>query len=749
MLSVVIVISMVIVASTYVAVLTESKTLRANLIQKGQNTARNIASSTKSAFWSLNWIFVENLLRDSANSEQADIVFTKIVKPNGEVYLANDQKYYGKQVDPQLLTLEQSLKTDFQFTEEGVLDGILLVHPVSIGKDTWHILLGMSTDPIQKSIQGLIEKNIKWGCLFILIAAGISLLISNSISKPIVNLANASRIIADGSREQFINVNTRDEVGRLGNSFNRMIDSIRQAENALLDSNDRLVAVLNSIDATVYVADLETYEIQFMNLTMKEAFGDNYEGKLCYQVFRGLDHPCDHCRNRELLDQHGQPTGMIMWESKNPLVNRWYANHDRVIKWIDGRMVHLQIAFDITHSKELEQQRREAEFKLRQSQKMEAIGKLAGGVAHDLNNVLSGIINYPELMLMDLPANHEMREPLKSIQDSGERAAKIVNDLLTLARRGVPVSDVIDLNTVVKTYLSSPEYKKLLSFNPMTRVELDLATDLKMMKGSPIHLSKMLMNLVSNASEAMPNGGRILISTRNTAPVEADWKGNSNPSPQINLSISDEGVGITHEEQEKIFEPFYTKKVMGRSGTGLGMAVVWGTVEDHFGRIEIESELEKGTTFSIYFPSTEEKPEGDADTIDLSTLKAKGEHILVVDDVKEQRDLATKMLERLGYRVNAVSGGEAAIEYLQKSDADLMLLDMIMDPGINGLQTYERVIAFKPGQKAVIASGYSESDDVKRTMQLGAGRYIHKPYRFETLAEAVRGELDGITMSET
>jgi len=410
-------------------------------------------------------------------------------------------------------------------------------------------------------------------------------------------------------------------------------------------------------------------------------------------------------------------------------------------------LVHLQIAVDTTKTRELKQKRQETEAKLRQSQKMEAIGKLAGGVAHDLNNILSGIINYPEILLLDLPEDHEMRELILEIQASGEKAATIVDDLLTLARRGVSVSEVVNLNVVIAQYLTSPEFEKMSSFHPNVITELSLAEDLKSINGSPIHLSKMIMNLISNAAEAMPDGGKISIITRNVD-VEDENYGLSRKYPHgyIHLKISDEGVGIEHKEQDKIFEPFFTKKVMGRSGTGLGMAVVWGTVEDHFGHIQLSSEIDKGTLFDVYFPITKDEFVVEVEQENnLSIYKGHGENILIVDDVKEQREIGSKLLTWLGYMVDSVSSGEKAIEFVKEHPVDLMILDMIMEPGINGRETYERILKFKPHQKAIISSGYSKSEDVKKTMAMGAGRYLRKPYAIETFAQAVKQELNNIT----
>jgi len=397
---------------------------------------------------------------------------------------------------------------------------------------------------------------------------------------------------------------------------------------------------------------------------------------------------------------------------------------------------------EIVERKRSEKDRRYLEAQLAKSQKMEAIGTLAGGVAHDLNNILSGLVSYPELLLMDLPVESPLRQPILTIQASGQKAAAIVQDLLTLARRGVSVQEVMNLNNLIDDYLSSPENQKMMEYHSDITVETNLQSDLFNIMGSPVHLSKTIMNLVSNAAEAMSNGGTISISTDNCyidnslrvydAVDEGDY---------TTLTVSDTGIGISDKNVERIFEPFYTKKTMGRSGTGLGMAVVWGTVKDHSGYIDVKSKLGEGSTFTLYFPVTRKKLPLAEQSISAEKYKGNGESILIVDDIKEQREIASGMLKKLGYNVITVPSGEEALDYMQENGADLLVLDMIMNPGMDGLETYQKILQFHPEQKAVIASGFSESEKVKKAQSIGAGTYVKKPYSFENIGLAVKGEL--------
>lgn len=387
-------------------------------------------------------------------------------------------------------------------------------------------------------------------------------------------------------------------------------------------------------------------------------------------------------------------------------------------------------------------ERKQLETRLHFAEKMEAIGTLAGGVAHDLNNILSGIISYPELILLDLDKDSPIRPKLETIHNSGKKAAAIVQDLLTLARRGVSVVSLSDINTIVKEYIGSPEYDKMISFHPGVVVKTELEDDLKKTSCSPVHLSNTIMNLVSNAAESMPEGGEILISTQNNH-IDSPVKGYDDviPGEYVTLTVSDTGIGIPEEDLNRIYEPFFTKKVMGRSGTGLGMAVVWGTVKDHNGYVVCESRENAGTSFTLYFPVAEVKEgkyEVEATEEDYS---GNGERILVVDDVDDQRKIATAILERTGYSVDSVPSGEEALEYMKNNSVDLIVLDMIMDPGMDGYETYKQIIAIHPGQKAIIASGYSETEQIKKALALGVGQLITKPYAIETIRKAVKEEL--------
>jgi len=239
--------------------------------------------------------------------------------------------------------------------------------------------------------------------------------------------------------------------------------------------------------------------------------------------------------------------------------------------------------------------------------------------------------------------------------------------------------------------------------------------------------------------EAMLSEGSLHISTRNIY-LDKPLKGYDEISKgdYVVLEVKDEGIGISTDDKKKIFEPFYTKKTMGRSGTGLGMSVVWSTIKDHHGYIDVESREGWGSIFKVFFPVTREEPLTHDLECTIDEIKGNGEQLLIIDDDENQREIASMYLQKLNYKTTTVDGGEAAIEYVKSNAVDLVVLDMIMDPGIDGLQTYKEITILQPGIKAVIASGFSETSRVREAQRLGAGEYIRKPYTLQKIGLAIK-----------
>ncbi len=438
--------------------------------------------------------------------------------------------------------------------------------------------------------------------------------------------------------------------------------------------------------------------------------------------------------------QTGEPEYNPVFFYKDDRVEGWRVS--RVYKLPSGEIV--SVFDDITGQKQAEWEKEAMEYRLQRSQKMEAIGLMAGGVAHDLNNILSAVVGYPELLLLDLPEESKLRRPLAAIKEAGERATAVVADLLTVARGVASVKEPKDLNILLVEYLESPEFQKLQSYHPSVQFKRECAATLPAILCSPIHVKKSIMNLVTNGAEAIEQSGTVTLTTRGLT-LDQKWAAEHGlkMGKYVVLSITDTGSGISEKDLEHIFEPFYTKKVMGNlSGTGLGLSVVWNTMQDHQGTVLV-SRSENATTFELYFPATDETILTRGPHALIIDMQGKGEQILVVDDEPSQRELAMNMLPLLGYHVVCKDSGEKALSYLQDHHVDLVLLDMLMDPGINGRQTYERMLEINPGQKAIIVSGFSESDDVKAALTMGAAGFIQKPYSINQLGRAIKQTLQG------
>lgn len=634
--------------------------------------------------------------------------------------------------------------------------------------------------------------------LFVVFSIVISASISNPISSLLSVVQNLRKEKDDYSKR--VEIHSQDEIGHLAEEFNEMLDEqeksrhalkkyagqlesqvaqrtfqLQQEKEAHKESEEYLKAIFNSANAGLVIIDPETHEILDANPFALELIGaplQEVKGRVCHNFICPSDVgncPVNgftlHSDNSEriLIDKDGRSIDIVktvvqlsrnkkkyLLESfidisqlksvQNELQSALNSLEERVAqRTSELAVINTQLKSEIEERKAAEIQNTLLQEQLKTSEKMEAIGRLAGSVAHDLNNVLSGVVSYPELLLLDLPEESPLRGKIEIIKNSGEKAAAIVQDLLTLARRNVIQSEVLELNTIIERYLATPEHKKIMSFHENSSVENQLDSSLLLIKGSPLHISKTIMNLVSNGMEAMLSGGTLRIKTKNIyldKPLKAYDE--ISEGDYVVLEIADEGIGIANDDKAKIFEPFYTKKTMGRSGTGLGMSVVWSTVKDHNGYIDLETREGWGSVFRIFFPVTREELTTEMEALPIDYIKGNGEQLLIIDDHENQREIASTYLQKLNYRTASVDGGEAAIEYIKNHEVDMVILDMIMDPGIDGLETYKRLVTIQPGLKAVIASGFSETDRVRNAQQLGAGEYIRKPYTLEKIGSAIK-----------
>ncbi|MGD9365947.1 MAG: response regulator [Desulfobacteraceae bacterium] len=620
--------------------------------------------------------------------------------------------------------------------QKGSTEGFSLRQPITHKREQIGVIqVAFSNGPIKKKVKSLYLLGLLIAGIGVPLAALLIWFISGRQLQDILALSREIHQLGDidGENIELTGMERQDEIGHLARTLAERNDAIRESKK----QEQLLYQAINQSHDSVVITD-DDGTIEYVNpafsritgYTRSEAIGRNP------RIVQSGKHPRKFYRVMwETLTRGETWKGLIINRRKNGEEYQEEATITPVIDRFGNTHHFVAMKRDVTQEVVLER-------KLARAEKMQAIGLMAGGVAHDLNNILAGIISYPELLLHQLPEESNLRKPLLAIYESGKRAATVVADLLTVARGAAAEREVHDLNRMVREYLDSPECVKLKSLYPHISRQAHLDANKPFISCSPVHIKKCLMNLVTNAAEAIGDQGVIKVATRNQylVPEEEGEQGLSE-GEYVVLTVEDNGPGISEIDLEHIFEPFYTRKMMGRSGSGLGLTVVWNTVQDHGGRVKVERSG-GGTVFQLCFPVVPGEDSRAAENDDATVnLNGNQEHVLVVDDEPHLRDIAAQILEGLNYRVDLVESGEQALEFIKKQSVDLVLIDMLMEPGMNGRQTYEEIVRLRPGQKAIIVSGFSESYDIKVALKLGAKRFLKKPYSIEQLGMAVKESL--------
>jgi two-component system, cell cycle sensor histidine kinase and response regulator CckA len=671
--------------------------------------------------------------------KEKDVAYGIVLDTNGKKLA-----YVGKPGEEEIREFKCPIITRPQLLEDIPLDTLNEHDASRQGEKIGTVILGISLAKMKQKTAHLKKIfGVVLGIVLLISIAGGLFGVRHLINQPLRNLITSIEAIGIGDLSHRVEMNSNDELGKLADSFNLMIENLSR----LLISKNYVNNILDSMNDMLLVFDLDG-TIKTVNHTTLHLLGFE-EMELIGKSFKLV------LEEEQLF---ADPSKLTSFKKTDIL----YNNKERYLIKKDGTRLpvsfsatfmynnggNLQgiicVAQDISEKKRGEEEKQQLENRLLMAEKMEALGRLAGGVAHDLNNTLGAIVGYPDLLMRKLPPDSPHQKGLLTIKQSGQKAADIVQDLLTLARRGIATDQTVSINHLVNEYLNSAEFEKLMSLHPGIAIKVDLEPVLLNIKGSPLHLAKAIMNLVSNAAEAINQDGEIVIQSINQF-VEKNITGGEldlTVGEYVVLSIRDTGLGISEGNLKKIFEPFFTTKEMGRSGTGLGMAVVWGTVKDHQGYIDVKSTPGKGTTFKLFFPATGQELEEGIESLSIEEYMGDGQHILVVDDLPEQREISSNLLRMLGYYVKTVDSGEEAIKYMKQQPVDLLVLDMIMSPGMDGLETFTKVKELFPGTKAIIASGYSETSRVRKAQKIGAGAYLQKPFTLETIGMAVKNELN-------
>lgn len=397
---------------------------------------------------------------------------------------------------------------------------------------------------------------------------------------------------------------------------------------------------------------------------------------------------------------------------------------------------------DLTQSYRDQKTRDRLEKKLTNAERMESIGMMAGSVAHDLNNLLSSMVTLPELLLLDMPEKAKYRRDINKIKTAGKQAAAVVSDLLTITRGSTSNKTISNLNTIIDEYKKSQEFNHLCTIYPNIVFEIETSPRLSNSRLSYINVLKSIMNLVRNGTESIADTGAVTLHTSKHY-LKKPYNGYQTipPGEYAVLTVADTGVGIEKHHIKHIFKPFFSnKKISNNKGTGLGLTIIQHTMRDHYGYIDIR-QGSTGSIFELYFPVISQQESLIQEPMSIETMLGRGETILIVDDETEQLEIITSVLNRLGYQTASVACGEKAIEYIKEKPVDLILLDMVMSPGLNGYQTLKEIRDINPKQKTVIISGQLSHPDMIKTEELGVSRYLAKPVSLTILAKNVQEEI--------
>ncbi len=516
-------------------------------------------------------------------------------------------------------------------------------------------------------------------------------------------------------------------------------EALRKSERALRESEREKGLILGSVLESVTYQSLDR-RIIWANPLAEQTFGaapGQLEGRRCHELWSGSDRPCADCPIPDILE-----TGFPQRTEHTAPDGRVWAGRAYPVRGDDGEIIGaVEVRLDVTEQKRAEAEKAKIQTQLYQSQKMEAIGTLAGGVAHDFNNLLTAIQGCMDLALMKIPEDHEALRDLQEVQAASQRAAELTRQLLLFSRRHLTHMAPLQVNRTVEDLLKmlhrliSEDIEIVTHTNPdLWNVLADRGT-----------LEQVIVNLSVNGRDAMPKGGKLTIRTEN---VELDdfycrMVPEARPGRFVRLSISDTGSGMSREVRERIFEPFYSTKGPGK-GTGLGLSVVYGIVKMHSGWISVYSEPAQGSEFKIYLPAASAAVEEPAAPIVAAgDFRGRGERILVVEDERMVREFSTRALEKYGYQVRAVSTLEEGLAAFRDEGAafDMVFTDVVLPDG-SGITLIENVLGKRPSMKVVLTSGYTDTKSQWKIIRRKGFRFMQKPFTLVDLLQTVRTEMD-------
>jgi len=543
----------------------------------------------------------------------------------------------------------------------------------------------------------------------------------------------AVRYLKNGASDYIL----KDRLVRLGPALLEALERARQRE-ALRTQERLLRQIIDANPSLIFVKDWNGRFV-LVNQATAQVYGTTVEslvGKTDADFNPNVEEIAHFLRHDRDVMSSGQPKITAEEPVTNPTTGdtRWFQTIKVPLRSpAEGTATLLGVATEITERKRLEEQ-------LLQSQKMEAVGQLAGGVAHDFNNILTAIVGYTDLLAAELASNVRQLEDLEEIRKAARRAAALTRQLLAFSRKQVLEPRIIDLNSVVLNL--DKMLRSLISEN--IELKTDLADNLGAARADPNQIEQVIMNLAINARDAMPDGGTVTIETGNVTLDDAYAAQHVSviPGEYVMLAVSDTGCGMDEKTQSRIFEPFFTTKPAGR-GTGLGLSTVYGIVKQTGGNIWLYSEPGKGTTFKIYLPAIAALPEDIGKVAPAEAPRRGAGTVLVVEDDEQLRRLTHRALDAQGYTVLVADRGATALDIARrhKGEIDLLLTDVIM-PDTNGRKLAETIQAARPGMRVLYMSGYPDGAIASHGMLEPGVAYLAKPFTTEAITRRVREVLE-------
>jgi two-component system, cell cycle sensor histidine kinase and response regulator CckA len=515
-----------------------------------------------------------------------------------------------------------------------------------------------------------------------------------------------------------------------------VLRQLQAAEEKLRRTEHRYRTLIESIPDIIYTLELDG-SLSYISPRWKTILGHE-ESEVLGRFFIEFAPPEDHhflVRVFKDVRNHKKNVENVHWHYlKKDGTRRFFLGSAAPLYDEEGRVTGMiGMARDVTVHKRVEEQ-------LLQSQKMESIGNLAGGIAHGFNNLLGGILGYATFVKRKLSTRDKIYQSIEAIERSAQRATELTKQLLGFARRGKYQVRPIDCNALIQEIVLILQR----TIDPRIAIEVDPDPRLSLIEGDEAQVQQALMNICLNARDAMPEGGTLKIASRNQrmVPDQASPLRGMKEGSYIRLTLADTGTGMSPEVRNRIFEPFFTTKAKGQ-GTGLGLSMVYGIIQNHGGMIEVQSHAGTGSTFTVFLPAVASAALNGEEISPVPDIHQGQETVLLVDDEEIIRGLGIDILEDRGYRVFSASEGREAVRIYRERfrEIDLVILDVMM-PGIGGKETYRRLRAINPQVKVLLSSGYSTNGEVGEILKLGVSGFVQKPYREEELAAKVRKVLD-------